>query len=192
MESLTSLFQCHLELQSGSLLYVSSMELPLPPPGLPQTQSLGCWFFWKWDNNLALSSWCPAWTIAWPHSSHNSHTAFSKFWGDAYAGAVPRGQTDTLEFSVFAKHWALQKEDWFWLKAVHGERKTPKSGAFFHSEGFAFLGDSCDESVCAAPSTARSHGFHPQLRIQLPPSAPQGWLQKRAAEPFLPAVREFG
>lgn len=38
-----------------------------------------------------------------------------------------------------SQHWALQEEDWFWLKAVHGERKTPKPGAFFHSEGCAFL-----------------------------------------------------
>lgn len=172
MESLTSLFQCHLELQSGALLDVSSMELPLPAPGLPQAQPLGCWCFWNWDNDLALSSWC-----------------LHELLHDLTSPTVPKllfpssGEMPTQELcpeakltlcnSVSLKTRSSSERELVLAESSPWREETPKSGAFLHSEGFAFPGDSCDEFGCAAPSAARSHGFHPQLRIQLLPSAPQ-------------------
>lgn len=184
MESLTSLFQCHLELQSGSLLYVSSMELPLPAPGLPKPSH--CWFSWNWDNHLALSSWCLHELL---HDLTSPTVPILLF---PTSGEVPAQEPCpeaklTLCSSVFAKHWALQKEDCFCLKAVRGERKTPKSGAFLHGERCAFLGDSCEKAVCAALLVPMvfTHSWGSNCFLQLLRGDGKN-------EPLLPPVRGFG
>lgn len=169
MESLTSLFQCHLELQSGSLLYVSSMELPLPAPGLPKPSH--CWFSWNWDNHLALSSWCLHELL---HDLTSPTVPILLF---PTSGEVPRGQTDALQFSL-CKTLSSSERGLLLAESSPWREENSQIRSLFAWWEVRFpwwqLWKGC---VC---STARSHGFHPQLRIQLLPSAPQRWWQKRA------------
>lgn len=92
----------------------------------------------------------PAWTIAWPHFSHNSHTAFSNFWGDAHTGAEPRGQTDALEFRVFHNTELFRRRIGFGWKQSMERGKLPNQEPFSTVRGVLSLWQLWQVCVCSS------------------------------------------
>lgn len=107
--------------------------------------SLGCRFFWNWDDDLSLAPCCPAWDVACLHFSHN--TAFSKFCLDGGAGDTPIAKS-MLFLSKMLN--ASKKGSWFFgCKAVRLKMKTTKSEAVWSARGLLLLSGGYNKSTWA-------------------------------------------
>lgn len=134
--------------QSGSLLHVSSMELPCLPQASPEPGTGLLLLFLELRQSPASCSWCcmsccmlsplPAPILLFPRSS-----------GEMLCRSCARGQAATLEFSVCVKPQALPREGWFWLAAVPGERNPPNQEPFCTVRAVLSLCQLCQVCVCS-------------------------------------------